>query len=170
MIIAIDTETTGLSPARGDRVIEWAAVKIEGGRIVDRKSMLINPGVRIPVQVQRIHGIRPQDLADAHSPHDAWMEFFRFVGGAPLIAHNMRFDKSFISAEVARLGLRFKNPTNCTLELSRKCYPNLPSYGLEALANKFQLERLNTGKFHRALNDAYCVASLWLLFQRGTNE
>ncbi|MCF7807877.1 MAG: 3'-5' exonuclease [Candidatus Marinimicrobia bacterium] len=170
MIIAIDTETTGLSPAHGDRVIEWAAVKIEEGRIVDQESMLINPGVRIPMSVQKIHGIRNQDLAGARSPETAWQEFFKFVGDAPLIAHNMQFDNRFIAAEMARLGLTLRNSTVCTLALSRKCYPNLPSYRLKDLVSKFQLERPSTVAFHRALNDAYCVASLWLHLQRRDHE
>ncbi len=102
--IAVDVETTGLSPRRGHRVIEIGAVAIENGWLGHSFHRLINAGVRIPASATHVHGITTDMLNNAPPPKIAFEEFRQFLGNATLVAHNAAFDISFIKSEMARMG------------------------------------------------------------------
>ena len=157
-IAVIDFETTGLSPAMGDRATEVAIVLVEGGRVVDRFQSLINTGIHIPAFITSLTGISNAMLATAPNAARVMAEASRFVGNTPMVAHNAAFDRKFWVAELARAGLDAPQPFACTLLVSRRLYPQAPSHKLGSLADYHRLPR--TGVAHRALADAEMAAHL----------
>ena len=151
-IAVIDFETTGLSPAMGDRATEVAIVLVESGRVIDRFQSLINAGMHIPAFITRLTGISNAMLATAPTAARVMAEASRFVGNTPMVAHNAAFDRKFWVAELARAGLNAPQPFACTLLVSRRLYPQAPSHKLGSLADYHHLPR--TGAAHRALADA----------------
>jgi DNA polymerase III epsilon subunit-like protein len=95
-IVAIDFETTGLSPHRGHRVIEIGAVRIVNGSFKEEFQTMIDCGASIPMAAQQIHGITPVMLRGQPKPETAFAAFRDFIGRSPLAAHNARFDLSFL--------------------------------------------------------------------------
>lgn len=162
LIIAVDVETTGLSPAYGARVIEVAAVKITAtGELMETFSTLINPGVRIPQPVTNVHGITNAMLHGQPTPPQAWQQFADFIEHHTLIAHNAPFDMRFIRHEYQLLKIPFTNYCHCTLKLSRQKYPELGSHALENLARHVLGTLPPKTKLHRALSDAMLTAMVW---------
>jgi DNA polymerase-3 subunit epsilon len=154
----IDFETTGISPACGDRATEVAIVLLEGGRVVDRFQSLMNAGVRIPAFITQLTGISNAMIATAPAAAQVMSDASRFVGCAPLVAHNAAFDRRFWQAELERAGLAATQPFICTLLLSRRLYPQAPNHKLGSLVDYHRLPR--TGQAHRALADAEMAAEL----------
>ena len=154
----IDFETTGISPGCGDRATEVAIVLLEGGQVVDRFQSLMNAGVHIPGFITRLTGITNAMVAAAPDAAQVISEASRFVGTAPLVAHNAAFDRRFWQAELSRAGLTAPQPFICTLLLSRRLYPQAPSHKLGSLVDYHGLAR--TGRAHRALADAEMAAGL----------
>ncbi|ACF46441.1 MAG: 3'-5' exonuclease [Prosthecochloris sp.] len=164
-VIAVDVETTGLSPRRGDRVIEVAAVAIVNGVIEEHFCCLINVNAPIPTVVQKIHGITPELLAGEKPPEAVWPEFLKFIGSNILIAHNAPFDISFIRNELRFLGLSLLNGSQCTLAFSRKKFPQLKNHKLENVA-RHVLGGMPKGiKLHRASGDALLTAMIWQVIE-----
>ncbi|MCJ0765657.1 3'-5' exonuclease [Variovorax terrae] len=157
-IAVIDFETTGLSPALGDRATEIAIVLVEEGRVVDRYQSLMNAGVRISAFIEAYTGISNAMVAAAPPAAQVMAEASRFVGRTPMAAHNASFDRRFWAAELERLGLPAAQPFACTLLLSRRLYPQAASYKLGALAALHALPA--AGRAHRALADAEVAAAL----------
>jgi len=162
---AIDVETSGMSVAGGDRVIECAAVKICAGEIVSEFSTLINAPCAIHFGAERVHGINREMLYDKPDPDDAWPLFLRFIGKAPLIAHNASFDMRFIRHELALLGKELTNKSICTLRLARKRYPQLANHRLESVARHLFGKIPADCNLHRALGDARLVARIWMAME-----
>ncbi len=158
LLAVIDFETTGLSPGNGDRATEVAIVLVEGARVVDRFQSLMNAGVRIPAFITGLTGISNAMIASAPAAAQVMLEASRFVGQAPLVAHNAAFDRRFWQAELAHAGLAAPQPFICTLLLARRLYPQAPSHQLGALIDYHGLPR--TGQAHRALADAEMAAAL----------
>ncbi|MDP2255912.1 MAG: 3'-5' exonuclease [Polaromonas sp.] len=163
-IAVIDFETTGLSPALGDRATEVAIVLVEGGRVVDRFQSLMNAGVRIPSFITQLTGITNAMLADAPDAAQVMADASRFVGDTPMVAHNASFDRKFWVAELQRLGLPAPQPYACTLLVSRRLYPQAPNHKLGSLVDFHRLPR--AGAAHRALADAEMAAALLGQIQR----
>ena len=160
-IAVIDFETTGLSPTMGDRATEVAIVLLRSGQVVGRFQSLMNAGVRIPPFIESFTGITNAMVAAAPPAAQVMAEAARFVGGAPLVAHNAGFDRRFWQAELARLGPdapAAHNPFACTMLLARRLYPQAPSHKLGAMAALHGLAP--TGRAHRALADAEMAAAL----------
>jgi DNA polymerase-3 subunit epsilon len=157
-IAVIDFETTGISPARGDRATEVAIVMVEGGRVVDRFQSLMNAGVRIPAFITQLTGISNAMVAAAPDAVSVMSDASRFVGNAPMVAHNASFDCKFWAAELARAGLSAPQPFACTVLLSRRLYPQAPNHKLGTLVDYHGLPR--TGQAHRALADAEMAAAV----------
>jgi DNA polymerase-3 subunit epsilon len=155
----IDCETTGLSPAQGDRATEIAIVLQEGGTVVGRFQSLMNAGVRIPAFIAHYTGISNEMVRAAPPAAQVMAEAARFVGGARLVAHNASFDQRFWAAELARLGHEAgDDPFACTMLLSRRLYPQAGSYRLGSLAAFHALP--SAGRAHRAMADAEVAAAL----------
>ena len=157
-VAVIDFETTGLSPALGDRATEIAIVLLEGDRVVDRFQSLMNAGVRISAFIETYTGISNEMIATAPKAAQVMAEANRFVGDRPMVAHNASFDRRFWAAELQRLGHGAQQPFACTLLLSRRLYPQAPNHKLGSLAAFHALPA--SGRAHRALADAETAAAL----------
>ena len=159
-VVVIDFETSGMSPEQGDRAIEVGAVLIREGEIADRFQSLINPGFLITQEIKMVTGINNQMLAAAPTAQSVMSDLARFIGTAPLVAHNASFDQKFLEAELTLIGKNRLYNFGCTLLLAKRLYPEMPNHKLETLV---RLKGLATnGQFHRALADAEMTAALWL--------
>lgn len=157
-IAVIDFETTGLSPAQGDRATEVAIVLLERGQVVDRFQSLMNTGQRIPAFIEALTGISNAMVSAAPSANRVMQDASRFVGCAPMAAHNAAFDRRFWQAELTRADCPSTQPFACTLLLARRLYPQVSSYKLGVLIDHHRLPR--NGRAHRALADAEMAAAL----------
>ncbi|WP_018993081.1 3'-5' exonuclease [Aromatoleum toluclasticum] len=168
VVAVIDFETTGLSPAQGDRATEVAAVILEDGKIVDRYQSLMNAGVRIPAFIESLTGISNQMVRGAPPAAQVMREVSDFVGDRPLVAHNASFDSKFWDAELARIERSRQQEFVCSLLLSRRILPLAPSHKLGALVEYANLPV--AGRYHRALADAEMAASLLLSLEGELRE
>lgn len=158
IVAVIDFETTGLSPAQGDRATEIAAVILEGGQVVDRYQSLMNAGIRIPSYIESLTGITNAMIRSAPSAAEVMNEVACFLGDIPLVAHNASFDSKFWDAELALIKQRRRQEFACSLLLARRILPQAPSHKLGDLIQFADLPR--AGRAHRALADAEMAASL----------
>lgn len=156
----IDFETTGLSPAHGARPTEIAVVLVQGDKIVDRYQSLMNPGVSVPYEIQRITGITTEMVSKAPSIKSVMTDAARIAGKHPIVAHNAAFDRKFWEKEV---GAR-KNAFICSLLIARRLFPHSPNHKLETLVRTFGLP--SAGAYHRAQADAECTAHLLIHLRR----
>ena len=163
--IAVDVETTGLSPRYSARIIEIAAVALKNNGLAEEFQSLINPGVNIPKVVQRVHGITNAALRGQPPPEYVFRQFREFIGSDTLIAHNAPFDMGFLRAEFSRQGLEMQNHNQCTLQMSRKHLPDLPDYKL-ATVYRHLFGELPADPQHRALADARMAGRIWLALMK----
>ena len=162
--VAFDCETTGLDPQR-DRLLSIGAIKFSTDRIFINQSIeLFIKQENIDEKSVAIHGILPQDAADAHlSEKQAIIEFLRFIENATLVGHHINFDKAMINQALRRMHLgKLKNKTRDTNHLFKKKYhyPIEQNISLDNLCNTFSVKTSNR---HTALGDAYLTA---INFQR----
>lgn len=154
----IDFETTGLSPALGDRPTEIAAVVVCNNRIVDRFQSLMNPGVPIPYHIQNLTGITNAMVRSAPPVAEVMAEAARFVAGHAIVAHNAAFDRKFWSHSTRGLAGDEAAEFICSLLLSRRIFPASQNHKLGTLVSALGLPK--SGQAHRALSDAECTAHL----------
>lgn len=158
IVAVIDFETTGLSPAQGDRATEIAAVILQDGKVVDRYQSLMNAGARIPSYIESLTGISNAMIRKAPTAAEVMQEVADFVGNYPLVAHNASFDCKFWDAELARISRNRRQEFACSMLLSRRLFPHAPSHKLGVLVEFANLPV--AGRYHRALADAEMAASL----------
>jgi len=155
--VVLDFETTGW--AASDRVIEIAAIRFERQHAVEFHS-LCNPGFPLPPPTRELTGLTDSDLRGAPPTTLAIKRLMAEVlYDAPLlVAHNAPFDLRFLNQELARAGMGpYAGPVLCTVRLSRRLFPELPSHKLEFLLDYWQIA---TGRHHRALDDVRATAQL----------
>ncbi len=153
--IVLDTETTGLDFTR-ERLVEFAAVRLENGKIVDEYQTLINPEQQIRKSSMAIHGITPDMVEDAPIEAEVMPKILEFIGDYPIVAHNAIFDYSFLNeAKLRTTGEKMDNPRIDTQAMFREVAPELESHGLEALTQRFNVELNN---HHRAMADTMGLA------------
>lgn len=152
----VDIETTGGMPHR-DRIIEIAIVLFDGSRIVDRYESLINPERSIPYEITRITGINDDMVVDAPKFYEVARKVVEMTEGAIFVAHNVRFDYSFIREEFSSLGFTYTRRQLCTVVLSRKSFPGLRSYSLGNLIRHFGILVQNR---HRAMDDVLATVEI----------
>lgn len=152
----IDVETTGGKASR-DRITEVAIVRHDGEKVIDEWSSLVNPERYIPAGITELTGITQEMVADAPKFYEVAKEIVKRTEGAIFVAHNARFDYSFIREEFRRLGYTYTRKNLCTVRLSRQAFPDLPGYGLGRLCSYFGIA--NEAR-HRALGDAAATAIL----------
>ncbi|MBV8939957.1 MAG: DNA polymerase III subunit epsilon [Alphaproteobacteria bacterium] len=161
--IALDTETTGLDPMSGHRIIEIGAVemmdKIRTGRSF---QCYLNPEREVPEEAFRVHGISTAFLLDKPLFAQTVDGFLDFIGEAPLVIHNAAFDLKFINHELDRVGFPGFTSKRAidTVELSRKKFPGAPA-NLDALCRRFNID-LGARVKHGALLDAELLADVYL--------
>jgi DNA polymerase-3 subunit epsilon len=149
-VVFVDIETTGGS-YRNSRVLEVAAIRYEAGAITREFSTLINPETYIPTSITRLTGITDADVTDAPTFGDIADELADVMDGAVFIAHNVRFDYSFLKNEFAMLGMTFSPKLLCTVRLSRALYAHEKGHSLAKLIERHNIP---VAARHRALDDA----------------
>jgi DNA polymerase III subunit epsilon len=160
--IVLDTETTGLSPAEGHRVLEIGAIEIVHRAVTGKFfHALINPQRDVPEDAVRVHGHTTNALQDKPVFASIVDDFLTFVGDARLVIHNAEFDIRFVNAELARLGrdsIEMDRVVD-TLALARKKHPGQAN-SLDALCNRYQIDRSKRVK-HGALLDAEILVEVY---------
>ena len=160
-IVMLDFETTGLSPATGDRITEVAALRIVDGVVAERYVTLVNCGVRIPSFVTALTGISQRMVDGAPSVAQVLPQLLDFIGNDVLAAHNASFDARFLLAESQRQGLSPRHGgLICSLKLARRLLPGQGSYKLGGLAHALNITY--RGVAHRAEADAEVSTRLLL--------
>ncbi len=161
--IVLDTETTGLDPASGHRIVEIGCVEVIGGvRSGKVFHTYLNPERDMPDEAFRVHGISAEFLKDKPVFSEKVEDFLAFIAGDPLVIHNAGFDMRFINAELQRLGfaaLPMERATDTVL-MARKKYPGSPA-SLDALCKRFEIDLSGRDK-HGALLDAELLAEVYL--------
>lgn len=148
--VLVDIETTGLSPVN-DEIIEIGALKVRNNVIVDTFSTLIKPSCIIPYYITNITGITNEMVEYSPDIKEVLLKFNDFVGDYTLIAHNARFDISFLRNNFLKhLDIGLNNNYIDTLVLSRRYLPNLNSHKLQTLADYFNISYNGA---HRGLRD-----------------
>ena len=164
-IVMLDFETTGLSPAMGERITEVAALRIVGDRVTERYVSLINCNARIPSFITALTGISQQMVDAAPQVDRVLPELLDFIGSDTLSAHNASFDEKFLIAEAGRLGLAPRHRALvCSLKLSRRLFPGMPSYKLGTLSSQLGIRFRSAA--HRAESDAEVGAELLIHIAR----
>ena len=160
--IVLDTETTGLSPEEGHRVLEIGAVEIVHQAVTGRVfHRLINPERDIPEDAARVHGHTIATLKDKPVFASIVDEFLAFIGDSALVIHNAEFDMRFVNAELAKLG---REPIGMervvdTLLLARRKHPGQPN-SLDALCDRYRIDRSRRVR-HGALLDAEILVEIY---------
>ncbi len=138
--VVFDFETTGFNAGGADSIIEIGAVKMKGGEILERYDELINPGRPLPAKITDITNITDAMLQDKDTEENAIKRFIEFFGDLPMVAHNAKFDVSFLEMAYKKYNLgTFTNPVIDTLELSRTLDNNYSRHGLSALVKRYNV-------------------------------
>ena len=161
--VAFDLETTGLSSQK-DEIIEIGAVRMQGGKELDRFQTFVNPGRRLEQKIVELTGITDAMLADAPSIETVLPEFLEFVGDRVLVAHNADFDTGFIREACRKQGLPYGFTSVDTLILSQNLLPHLNKFKLDVVSNALSLPDFN---HHRAGDDAVTCG---LIFHKLTDK
>jgi DNA polymerase-3 subunit epsilon len=166
--IAFDTETTGLNPLGGDRIVEIGCVEMRGNVRTDQFfHAYINPERAVPKAAEAVHGLSDDFLRDKPIFSKVVNAFLEFIGDSPLVIHNAGFDMGFINMELERCG---KKPLPMeravdTVTMARKKFPGQPA-SLDALCRRFNIDLSRRTK-HGALLDAELLADVYLELQGG---
>ena len=128
--IALDLETTGLSP-KSDRILEIGAARVLNGAVEARYSTLINPRMEIPAKITELTGITQEMVKEMPEIKEAVPELLAFCGDLPLLGHNIMFDYSFVKHSAVNCGFAFEKEGIDTLKISRALLAGLPSRSLQ---------------------------------------
>jgi DNA polymerase III subunit epsilon len=168
--IIVDTETTGLDPALGHRIIEIAAVELVNRRLTDNHfHRFINPERDSEEAALRVHGLTADFLSDKPKFKEVALDFIEFIRGAELIIHNAAFDIAFINHELRLLDLQAV--TTCcsdvidTLKMAREIHPGKRN-ALDSLCERYEIDN-SARTLHGALLDAQLLAEVYLAMTRG---
>lgn len=166
--IVLDTETTGLDPNNGDRIVEIGCLEIVN-HLPSEKTfhVYINPQRDMPKEAEAVHGLSASFLADKPVFADIADDFLAFIGDDPLVIHNAAFDMKFLNAELAWAGYPSleKHPVVDTLSMARQKFPGAPA-SLDALCRRFGVD--NSGRdLHGALIDSELLAGVYLELSGG---
>lgn len=159
MYAIIDIETTGLS-AKNEKITEIAIILHDGKKVTNRFESLVNPDRKIPYRITQITGINDQMVASAPKFYEIAKKIIELTEGRTIIGHNVTFDYNFIKEEFKEFNYNYQRKTLCTVKMSRKVFPGLPSYSLGKLTKALKIEH---GIKHRAMGDAEATKDLFEL-------
>ena len=165
--ISLDTETTGLDPYQGDRLIEIGAIELIDLMPTGKTyHQYINPQCLIKPDAEKVHGINNDFVADKPLFKDIAPEFMDFIGESPLVIHNAKFDMKFLDYELELNEFsKIKNTVIDTVVMARKKFPG-SRVNLDALCKRFNIDNSNR-ELHGALIDADLLAQVYLELQGG---
>ncbi len=171
--IILDTETTGLEPNLGHRVIELAAVELLSRQLTgNRFHSYLNPGRDSDTAALQIHGLSSEFLQDKPKFKDIVQEFLDYIGGAELIIHNAAFDEAFLDYELGLLGLKqlkdYCEGIVDTLKIAKELHPGKKN-SLDALCERYQVDN-SKRTLHGALLDAELLADIYVAMTRGQDS
>lgn len=156
-----DLETTGGAPEK-DQIIEIGLVKVQGIKIIEQKSFLINPEIKIPIFIQRLTDITEDKIKNCPKIEDVIDEIRDFMKDSILVAHNTSFDVPFFNNTLKKLNRsKLENRSLCTNLMTRYLIPNLINSNLHYMCKVFKIKHENA---HRALDDAHATAQLLIKF------
>lgn len=155
--VAIDLETTGISPSE-DRIIEVGALKVIDGKECGVYRTFINPRMSISARITEITGIDNTMVAGAPVIEEVLDDILEFIEDLPILGHNILFDYSFLKCAAVSMGREFEKEGIDTLKLARKILPDAESKKLEYLCEYLQI---NPGNSHRAFDDARSARILY---------
>lgn len=161
--IAFDTETTGLDPRNGDRLVEIGGVELINHVPTGRTyHVYLNPERDVPLEAFNVHGLSTEFLADKPKFAEVAREFLDFVADAVLVIHNASFDMGFINMELARVGMAPIPPAQVldTLAIARRKHPGSPA-SLDALCSRYGIDNSRRTK-HGALLDSEILAEVYI--------
>jgi len=159
--VVFDFETTGFNAGGKDSIIEIGAVKLKDGVIIDKFDMLINPGHKLSSTISELTGITDEMLEGCPNEEEAVKEFIKWTGDLPMVAHNAKFDSSFLVMAYKKYNLgEYKNPLLDTLELSRAIEPNAGRHSLSALVKRYNVP-FDEESHHRGDYDAEATALIF---------
>ena len=167
--VVLDTETTGLEPGEGHRIIELACLELSGRRPTGRHfHRFLNPERLVDIAATQVHGLTAEDLLDKPRFADVADEFLEFIEGGELLIHNAPFDVAFLNAELERIG-RPRIDSVCavhdTLAMARELHPGQKN-SLDALCSRYAIDN-SRRTIHGALLDAQLLADVWIAMTRG---
>lgn len=166
--IVLDTETTGLNPLQGDRMVEMGCVEIVNGLATGEVyHQYYNPRRDMPAAAERVHGLSEEFLSDKPFFEQEVDAFLDFIKDDPLVIHNAPFDMGFMNAELTRAGYKNLKMARVidTLPMARKKFPGAPA-SLDALCKRFGID-LSTRELHGALLDSRLLAEVYLELNGG---
>jgi DNA polymerase-3 subunit epsilon len=161
--IVWDTETTGIMPGDGHRIVEIGAVELMNRTITGRSfHTYIDPQRAMPKDAERVHGLSSDFLTGQPIFEQVVDDFLAFIGDAPLVAHNAAFDMEFLNWELKRAGMPIVPQTRAidTLEISRRIHPGA-KHTLDALCSRYGID-LSARTKHGALIDAELLARVYI--------
>ena len=159
--VVFDLETTGLYPNSGDSMIEIGAVKIKDGKIIDRYDELINPCVPLNLDIVKITGITDEMLKNKRTEEECIKDFMAWVGDLPMVAHNAKFDVSFIDNAYSKYNLgKLSNIVIDTLGLSRYLESSEKYHNLATLVKRYDIP-WDEDKHHRGDYDSEGTALIF---------
>lgn len=164
--VVIDIETTGLSPKKGGRFIEIAAVRVLNGKTSDTFHTLVNPQLKIPPKITALTGISNEDVEDKPNILEVLPHLYQFIGDAVVVCHNVAFDWTrFLIEGFKQVGIYPKNQTFCTMQFFKKIAPNRGrgGYRLDQMCRILQIPLEN---HHQALDDTKSTAKCLIYFLR----
>ena len=168
--VVFDLETTGFNAGGEDSIIEIGAVKIQDGMIIDRYDRLINPGKEISERITNVTNITNEMLKGKPNEEDTVKEFIEWVGDLPMVAHNAKFDTSFLEMAYKKYNLgEYKNTVIDTLELSRTMDNTFARHSLSALVKRYNVP-FDEEAHHRADYDAEGTALVFAKMLRKLND
>ncbi|MED5509596.1 MAG: exonuclease domain-containing protein [Pseudomonadota bacterium] len=156
-MVLLDCETTGGRASR-DRMTELALIQVDDGVVVDRWQTLINPGVAIPPWITRLTGISNPMIEDAPRFEDIAPALFERLQDRVIVAHNARFDYSFLKQSFQRCGYQLSSKTLCSVRLSRKLFPEHRYHGLDRIIERLGIEMDDR---HRAMADTEVILAFF---------
>jgi DNA polymerase III subunit epsilon len=165
-LVFVDLETTGGNAAY-DRVTEVGIVRLRDGELIEEWSSLVNPERPIPAYIEAFTGISDRMVAEAPRFAEIAAEVRQKLHGAVFVAHNARFDYSFLRGEFQKTDMSFSAKVLCTVKLSRRLFPEYVRHNLDAV---MQRNGLTCSARHRALGDARVLLDLWLKWRRDMPE
>lgn len=156
--VVFDVETTGFNATSGDSLIEIGAVKIKGNQVIDKFDELINPGKPIPKNITNFTHITDKMVKDCRNEFEVTKDFKEWIGELPLVAHNAKFDRAFLSSVYNRYDLgEINNAIIDTMQLSRILNPEEPKHNLSIVTKRYEVE-FDEESHHRADYDALATA------------
>jgi len=161
--IVLDTETTGLNPLGGHRIVEIGCIELDNHMVTDKTyHQYINPERDMPEEAFAVHGLSEEYLGTQPLFADIADDFLAFIGDAPLIIHNAQFDMGFINAELARMGREAVPMARATdtVTMARRKFPGAQA-SLDALCRRFGIDN-SSRELHGALLDSELLAEVYL--------